>query len=178
MIDPIDELKTRARLLHRRLAAGAADAVARLRVLPGFRKLGDAELAARAPEIRLHQCLSVIARELGFAGWPAARAVLGGEWQAQDYGTLLCPTRCAAHFNHWFSDHGAAVACQRERGGTILVYRRHYVVVDRDYLATLGLDPDACEWQQLGRDWSRPRDIEARTRLYGHLIAALPREAA
>lgn len=178
MLDPIDELKTRARLLHRRIAAGEASAVARLRALSPYRKLGEAELTARVPEIRLHHCLGVMARELGFAGWPAARAVLGGEWPVEDYGTLLCPARCAVYFNHWFSDHDEAVACQRERGGTILAYRRHFVVVERAYLATLGLDPDVREWRMVGDDWSRPRDVDARTRLYGRLIAALPREAA
>jgi len=178
MTDPIDELKTRARLLHRRIRAGAPDAIARLRRLPAYRKLSAQALADEARDIKLHHALSIIARELGFSGWPAARAVIGGEWPTAEFGTLLCPTRCTVHFNHWFAHHADAVACQRERGGTILGYKQHFVVVDCHYLATLGLDPDACEWQQIGVDWSRPHDVEARTRLYGELVAKLPREVA
>ena len=44
------------------------------------------------------------------------------------------------------------------------------------FIETLGLDPDASDWQRLGRDWVRPLDVRARTRLYGELIAKMPRE--
>jgi hypothetical protein len=50
--------------------------------------------------------------------------------------------------------------------------------VDRFYIESLGLDPDDHDWQAIGFDWVRPRDVDARTRLYAKLVAALPREAA
>ncbi len=74
MIDPVDELETRAAMWCKRNAGGEAAALPRLRALPEFTKADAATLAADAQSIRLKQCLAVVAREHGFDfDWPRPR---------------------------------------------------------------------------------------------------------
>ena len=63
-------------------------------------------------------------------------------------------------------------------GDTCRLYRRQYVVEDRYFIETLGLDPDDADWEAIGFDGVRPAEVAARTRLYSKLVAQLPREAA
>jgi hypothetical protein len=178
MTDAIGELKVRAEILHRRIQARDARALARLRALPPLRRAAERELLALADAIQRRHCLAVVAAELGFPDWPAARRVLSGEDAAQDFGTLLCPPRCGGHVNRWYARYEDASAVRRGCRGYLLAYRRQYLVVERGYIESLGLDPDDPDWERLGFDWVRPRDVGARSRLYAKLVARLPREAA
>ncbi len=162
----VEILRSHARILQREARAGSPAARARLRALAGLRDLDDATLAETAQ--RRH-ALAAIAQELGFAGWPHAAAVLGGE-RDDDFGTLLYPAGGAAHSNLWSADYGEARALRERVGGFLLAYKRHYFVVDRHFLETLGLDPGDPDWERIGRDWVRPRDPAARARLYARLI--------
>jgi hypothetical protein len=175
-MDAIRELKVRAEILHKRVRTGDTRALARLRVLGEFRRVPNATLAKVAQSIRRRHCLSAVAAEFGFADWTQARATLTGEGSITDFGTLLCPDRCCAHLNLWFRRYDEAAAVRQRRNGYLLAHRRHYVVVDRFYIVTLGLDPDDVDWEAIGFDWVRPRSRAARTRLYSKLIAAMPRE--
>jgi hypothetical protein len=178
MTDSIRELKIRAELLHRRVRAQDTGALARLRVLPEFRRATSPQLVSIATTLQRRHCLAVIAAELGFRGWPEARRVLTGEGTVADFGDLLCPRRCGAHVNLWYARYEEAAAVRAERGGYLLAYRRQYLVVDRYYVETLGLDPDDPDWSRLGFDWVRPRDPAARVRLYARLVHGLARQAA
>ncbi|MCU1335068.1 MAG: hypothetical protein JWO19_649 [Bryobacterales bacterium] len=62
--------------------------------------------------------------------------------------------------------------------GYLLAYKRQYVVVDRYFIESLGLDPLDPDWEDLGFDWVRPKHVAARSRLYAKLVACQPREAA
>jgi hypothetical protein len=166
----IDELKSRARALHRAAAQKDPAALDRLRSIPELKELDDAEVAARA---RRRHCLAALARELGFAGWPHAVAVLEGA-EASDYGTLLYPNGASAHWNVWSASYDEARAIREEHGGYLLAYKRHFFIVDRYFVETIGLDPDDPDWDDIGRDWARPLAPEARTRLYEKLIRARP----
>jgi hypothetical protein len=178
MLDAIHELKVRAEILHKRVQVGDTRAFERLRVLPEFRSLSGEDLAETAPVIRRRRCLAVVAAELGFADWEQARRVLLGEGSITDFGTLLCPQRCSVHINPWYKRYEEAAAARQRSKGYLLAHRRHYLVVDRFYIVTLGLDPDDTDWQAIGFDWARPRNRAPRARLYAKLIAALPRDAA
>lgn len=176
MTDAIQELKTRAEILHHRIRTGEPQALARLRALPEFRRSSQRELAAQAATIRRRHCLAVIAAELGFPSWPQAKSMIAGERPATEFGTILCPTRCAVHLNRWYRTYAEAAAARKASAGYLLAYRRQFIVVDRHYITTLGLDPDDADWARLGFDWVRPRSVRARARLYAKLVAALPRE--
>ena len=175
MIDPIRELTIRAAILHRRLNAGDPLALPRLSILPEFRREPVARLATLAPRVKRRHCLTILARELGFAGWLHAKSVISGADDVSDFGTLLYPKSCG-FLNLWYSSYHDAVTGQRASHGYLLAYRRHFMVVQAPFIEWLGLDPAAAEWRRLGYDWVRPLDVGARTRLYGALIARMPRE--
>lgn len=181
MFDAIREIKTRAEILHRRIREGDRRALERLRAVPGFRgrpgDSGPAALAAGA-EVQRKHCLAVISRELGFAGWQHALRVLRGDPGETDMGKLLYHEACGGHLNHWFASYEDARAQRVRQSGYLLGYQRQFFVVDRYYIETLGLDPDDRDWEALGWDWIRPRQADARARLYGKLLAARPAEAA
>ncbi|NJL28754.1 MAG: hypothetical protein HC897_13110 [Thermoanaerobaculia bacterium] len=87
MVHLVDELKNRARILHRQAQAGEPGVLAQLRALPELRGYDDAALAT---EVKRRHCLAAIAQQLGFAGWPQVTAVLCGD-DPTDFGTLLYP---------------------------------------------------------------------------------------
>ena len=149
-MDAIRELKTRAEILHRRMQA-----------------------ADPASNVRRADCLRKVAAELGFPSWTAARRALAGEG-VEDFGTLLYPRRAGGFLNLWYKDYDEASAIRAAKGGYLLAYQRHFLVVDEDFVDALGLDPGDPEWTAMGFDWVRPRDPAARARLYGQLVRALP----
>jgi hypothetical protein len=178
-MDAIRELKTRAELLHRRIQNNDHRAIGRLRVLPDFRRASYEQLAAATTDIQRRDCLTVIAAELGFASWPAAKTAITGDAPAEDFGTLLYPGhRVAGHLNRWYKTYEDAASDRASSGGYLLGYKRQYVVVDHYFIQSLGLDPADPDWEALGFDWIRPKNVAARSRLYAKLVACLPPEAA
>ena len=176
MIDPVRELKIRAKILQRRIRSRQPAALARLRRLPEFRAYSDDRLEAAAAHVLRRQCLTLVATELGFQGWPAAKAALSGTSPVVDFGTLLYPRRCSGHLNLWYRVYDDAAAVRHACGGYLLAYRRDFLIVQGSFIEVLGLEPAAPEWSQIGFDWVRPLDVRARTRLYGALLSQLPSE--
>jgi hypothetical protein len=177
MVDPVRELKTRAEILHGRLASGDHGALARLRALPELAHADAETLASAAPRMQRKHCLSVVARELGFATWEHARRVLQGDAREADFGTLLYPERSGT-LNAWFVSYAEAREHLDEarKGGErryLLPYKKQLVVGDRAFIEALGLDPDDADWEAIGFDWARPRDPIARQRLYQKRLDAL-----
>lgn len=166
MDDPILDLKSRARILHRQARRLDPAALSRLRTLPELRNLED---GSQVDCLKRRHCLAVIARELGFEGWPHARAVLAGT-ASEDFGTLLYPPGADVHWNIWSANYEEARDLREQIGGYLLAYRRHFFVVDRHFIETLGLDPDDHDWELLGRNWVKPLRLGARRRLYAKLI--------
>jgi hypothetical protein len=162
MTDIVTTLKRQARNLHKSAAAGDVGAWDRLRKLPDVADALPASLKRR-------HCLTLVAREYGFNGWSHLTAILGGASDG-DFGTLLVGPGCTAHWNIWSASYEEARTIRAEHGGYLLTYRHHFMIVDRHYIETLGLDPDDDDWGRLGRDWARPRDSQARKRLYAKLM--------
>lgn len=168
MVDLVEDVKHRARLLHKQARLSDPAALARLRAEPELQALDDAALL---PALRRRHCLATLARELGFQAWPHAKAVLGGE-PVTDYGTLLHRERGGAYWNLWLASYDEAKDVRAEHGGTLLPYRRQFLVVEPPYLEALGLDPADPDWERIGRDWVRPAEREAWTRLTSAAIDA------
>jgi hypothetical protein len=188
MIDPIVELKVRAELLHRGVEASEPVALGRLRVLPEHRKADDQALQALASGIQRKHCLAAVAREAGFSSWEHARRILDGDAAESDFGKLLYAAGAAgssAHLNHWFATYEEARAFHAETSGAderryLLAYQRHFFVVDRHFIETLGLAPEDADWKAIGWDWARPRgaaSLGARRRLYGKLLTVGRRQS-
>ena len=87
MAGVISDLKAQARILHRQVRAREPLAVARAQSLEELRNHDPASVTV---QVKRRHCLTVIARELGFQGWPHAVAVLRGA-DSSDFGTLLYP---------------------------------------------------------------------------------------
>ena len=163
----VQHLKAKARRLQSRVEQRDPEALGRVRSLP---ELGSSDDERLAKTTQRRHCLAVIARELGFDGWPHAERVLSGQ-TIDDFGSLLSPPGAAAHWNIWSASYDEARAIRAAHGGYLLAYKRHFFIVDRYYLETLGLDPDDADWDRIGRDWVKPREPSARARLYAKLIA-------
>ncbi|MEQ9703519.1 MAG: hypothetical protein RLO54_37085 [Sandaracinaceae bacterium] len=171
MMDPIEDVRQRARVLHRQAARGEPEALTRLRALPELKALDDEALAR---EVRRRHALATLARELGFRGWPGARAALlgGGPSEAHDLGTVMHRDQGGAYFNIWSAHHEEARRIRAEHGGYLLAYRHQFLVVEGAYLEGLGLDPQDPDWDRMGRDWARPADHAAWRRITSAAIAA------
>lgn len=115
--------------------------------------------------------LAAVARELGFDGWPHLVAVLNGD-ETERFGSLLYGPACWAHTNIWSTSYEEASSIRAEHGGWLIPYEHQFVIVDRHFLESLGLDPDDPDWEVMGRDWISPRNEAARARLCRRLVRA------
>jgi hypothetical protein len=164
--DVIIDLKSHARVLHRRALERDPAALQRLRKLPEFARKTDEDIA-RA--LQRKHCLAAAARALGFASWLHLCAVLSDREQ-DDFGTLLYPTTCHGYYNIWSASYDDAHEIRAAHGGYLLAYKRQFLIVDPPFIESMGLDPEDPDWERMARDWPRPRDPEARRRLYRQLI--------
>lgn len=162
----LDDLRARARILHTELRAGAPEAATRLR---GLRELSALEGDALVSAVQRKHCLTLIARELGFDGWQHAVQVLEGR-EGANFGTLLHGPGCAGHWNIWSASYEEAETIRAEHGGYLLPYKHQFMIVDRHYIESLGLDPDDASWEAMGRDWVKPRSPAARAELCARLV--------
>ena len=166
MTEVLEPLKARARILHHQVQANDAAAILRLRSLPELAKLDE---KAFREQVKRRHCLAVVARELGFSGWQHLTGILWGE-SVDDFGTLLYPREGTAYWNIWSASYEEARQIREEHGGYLLAYRKHMFIVDRHFIEMIGLDPEDADWDRMGRDWVRPKSLDARQRLYGKLI--------
>jgi len=165
-----DELKVRAARLLKRARAGEPDALSKLEQVGRFDP-GDGR-----PQLR--HCLSVVARDSGFDGYPHAREVLTSTGPCEDWGRLLCPPRCTGITCIWSRDYDEAHSIRGETGGYLLGFRRDLFIADAGYIESLGLRPDDPRWSAIGFDWVRPREPALRVQLYLELLRGEPRRAA
>jgi hypothetical protein len=162
----LDDLRARARILHGAVRAGEPRAEQRVRGLAELRELTSEALVAACK--RKH-CLTVIAKELGFDGWQHAVRVLEGS-DGQNFGTLLHGPGAAGHWNIWSASYEEAKSIRAEHGGYLLPYKHQFMIVDRHYIESLGLDPDDANWERMGKDWVAPYSLEARAVLCEKLV--------
>jgi len=171
MVDPIRELKVRAEILQGRVSSNDARSLERLRALPELRKASPDALATFAAGIQRKHCLAIVAREFGFSGYTHAQRVLSGDASEADFGSALYRTGSGT-LNHWYASYDEARALREEIDGYLLAYKRHFFIVDTFFIQSLGLDPEDPDWTAIGRDWVKPKDPDARKRLYGKLFTA------
>jgi hypothetical protein len=131
----VTELKTRARLR-----------------LNSLRRSG-----AAATDLRLRDCLHLVAREVGFTHWEHARKVLGGlAAPGEDMGTFWHAPRTGILLNEWFARRDEAEAAHRRQPAAFLLpYQRQFVLVQADFVSELGVDPADPAWSIIGNDLLR-----------------------
>jgi len=168
MDDLVGPLRRLARTRHRLTKRGDAGCLSWARQHEELRGLDDRAL--RVSVLRRH-CLALIARQLGFRGWPDARRLLDGEHHCEDFGTIAYEPRCAVYCNLWSASYLEARRLREATRGTLLGYQRHFLVVEPGFLETLGLDPRDPDWDRIGHDWVRPADGAAWRRLTLPLVS-------
>lgn len=161
--DSIDFLKAQARLLHKAAQAGEAGALARLTKHAPAVALGDA--------VQRKHCLATVARECGFRSWKGAADCFGGAGGAS-FEEFLYPKSCHVYWNIWFASHKEAASVRAEHGGWLLSFCDQFMVVEEDYVRSLGTDPADPRWEAIGRDWAQPADVAVRSSLAFSILQA------
>ena len=73
--------------------------------------------------------------------------------------------RMDAVLNRWFTSYEEARASLEAEGGYLLPFKSQFFVTQSEGIRELGLDPDDPDWERIGWDWVRPKDVEAWKRL-------------
>ncbi|WIN00502.1 hypothetical protein ACTOB_004213 [Actinoplanes oblitus] len=143
----VTELKTRARLALNAARRGDSSLLGQLQA-----RLGPDPLPVT--DWRLRHCLTLVAKNAGFASWDQARKVLGGGAQiGDDLGTFWHAPRCTGLLSHWFPSYLQARTFLADNDTLVLLpYRRHFVLADREYLHAIGVPPAAEQWRHTRRD--------------------------
>ncbi len=143
------------------------DAITELKIRAKHRRKHDVSLAHQ-------QSLDKEAQACGFAHFAHARRVLNGDDGGPlGWGKLLVPSRCGGFTNEWCRSLDEAVEHQRQTGGYVLPYQRQGLVVTRDYVEALGLDPDAPDWGPAQNNFAHPEAGGFRQASYAQLLARL-----
>jgi hypothetical protein len=96
-------------------------------------------------EIKLKDCLNIIAHQLGFENWYQAQVVLSGSnknVQGLDMGTFFYPRGADIFINEWFANYQQAKNTLLEKAGEkwLLPYKKQFIVVKSNYISTFKLD--------------------------------------
>lgn len=73
--------------------------------------------------------------------------------------------RMDAVLNRWFTKYEDARASLEAEGGYLLPFKSQFFLTQSEGIRELGLDPDDPDWERIGWDWVRPKDVEAWERL-------------
>ena len=78
--------------------------------------------------------------------------------------------------NRWFSSYADARHSLESEGGFLLPYKKHFFVCEAGVIRSLGLEPDDPDWEKIGRDFAKPADEEAASRLQEKRLNILRRK--
>jgi hypothetical protein len=150
----VQECKIQASILLKSLRSENSDmqlrAIKRFQCLAEFAKFSHVVMLA-AP-IKLKHALLVIAIENGFQSWVQLKTEV--------------PFIRGGFLNKWFANYAEAKQQLRAENGFLLPYKKQFFICDASYIAQLGLDPLAPDWELIGYDWANPNDKAAWQRLY------------
>lgn len=155
-----EEFRIQATRLLKALRAGSEAAASRLCHAPEWAGYTPQQIVSLREAIRRKHALAAIAREAGYADWNSLKAGLTSFDPA-----ILFDRSGGASLNRWFKRYDEARLSLHQDGGFLFPYRQHFVVCESGLLDAHGLDAADPDWDRIGRDWVRPADSQARTRL-------------
>jgi hypothetical protein len=82
-----------------------------------------------------------------------------------DQSKLWYQTDLDVFLNRWYANYEDARQSLERDGGFLLPYKHHFFICQPDVISALGLDPAHADWQKIGRDCARPRELAAYERL-------------
>ncbi len=177
--DNLQEYRIRASRLMKELhgadPATALQAAGRFRILSAWAGQASEQILAVRDRVQRKHALAVVAREGGFEDWLDLRASVDDSPAETGFDTTrLFPPRNAVFLNLWFARYEEARQVLDENPTRYLFpYRHQYVLCEAGLLENLGVDAADPDWDRIGRDWVKPRDMEARSRLAVRLRRAV-----
>ena len=154
-------------------SAAALRAAKRFQVLDAWRNFTAREIQAAADALRLEDAQQVLARENGFSNW-AELANQAANAPIVFHTARLFPEKSDVFLNLWFRSYTDARAAHEAEPDLLLFpYGEQFVLCEPALLGWLGGDPRDEDWEKIGRDWVRPLDEAARSRLAARLHKAL-----
>jgi hypothetical protein len=174
----LEELKIRARILLKSLRGDdpsrALAAAQRLQRLPRWNDFPAPQIIASREQIQLKHALAVIALENEYPSWEALRKALEAtkgppRSPLEETGDRLYPQNCGGTLNQWFTSYDEARARLDESGGFLFPYRSQFFICEVGHIENLGFAAEDPDWERIGRDWVKPNDLDAWTRLSAKL---------
>lgn len=130
----------------------------RLGSLPKYQTLSFDERYDHLEEVTLSDCKELVALEYGVSNFEAL--VCQEDWLVYD------EKLSNAGLNIWFANYLEAKAYQQKQKKSFLFpYKNTFFVCLETHLQTLGMDANDPDWDKIQRDWARPLDVEAKSRL-------------
>jgi len=107
-------------------------------------------------QVKLKQCLTIVANQLGFENWHHIQEILSGSKQVDkplNMGTLFYPKGCGGFINEWFVDYQQAqktlIDCDSQKW--LLPYKNQFIVVKEDYIVMFNLNEKTKRlWPDIG----------------------------
>ncbi len=126
----IEELKIRAKKLHRKAQSGDPDTLRSMKIAP-----------SATDELKRKTCLNVVASKLGFKDWGHAKDALSGTaLDKSDMGKIWYSAQCTTLLNNWFASYDEAKRFLNDHPHMYLLpYKDQYMVVAQDFIETIGL---------------------------------------
>jgi hypothetical protein len=176
----LEEYRIRASRLMKDLRdadpTAALQAAGRFQVLSAWAGMTTGQIRDARDRVQRKHALAVVAREGGFRDWLHLRASVEDAPDETGFDTTrLFPPRNAVFLNLWFARYEEArKVLDADPTRYLFPYRHQYVLCEAGLLENLGVDAADPDWDRIGRDWVKPRDTEARSRLAVRLRRAVP----
>lgn len=166
-----------AESLHRDLRSGsgaaALRAAKRFKTLPAWENVQARQIQSNADAIPIEDAMEVVARENGFTNWAQLAAETANAPILFETARLF-PEKSDVFLNLWFRNYEDAHAAHQAEADLLLFpYGEQFVLCEPALLGWLGADPRDPDWEKIGRDWARPLDEAARSRLAAKLHKAI-----
>lgn len=115
--------------------------------------------------------LDLIAFEEGHGNWLAMSRLLKEQDQNEGLNNsedteLYKFGASEFNLNVWCRSYAEAKAyLDSHRGFYLLKYKNQCFLAQAPHIRDIGLDPNDADWEEIGRDWVKPKNLEARERL-------------
>lgn len=129
----------------------------------------------RLKSFSLNKYLELIAREAGYDGWSEMSKSIKEQEPIDscEDTELYKPGMSEFNLNVWCATYeDAREYLDTHKGYYLLQYKGKCFLAQAPHIQGLGLNPGDQDWEKIGRDWVKPKDPEAKTRLQEKLRQA------
>ncbi|AFY00209.1 hypothetical protein Bdt_0501 [Bdellovibrio bacteriovorus str. Tiberius] len=109
-------------------------------------------------DFQLKDAFALIAKTAGFASWNDLKATLENQVD-------FCKKGHSAYWKVWYASYDEARAHLDSDGGYLLPYQKDFFICDENFIQWLGLEVTDEDLLKVGRDWAKPLDADAYSRL-------------